>query len=416
MSEPASATDRYAVLRVRDFRLYLVARFVVSFAQQMLGVAVGWELFDRTHSPLALGLVGLTQITPLLLLTLPAGHLADQLDRRSILQWSVGFTSLCCVGLAAVSWFHAPVGWTYALLFVSGVARAFLLPANGAFLPQIVPRELLADAVNFNSSSFQLSATLGPAAGGFAIALTGGAAAVYVFNVVAGLASCLLMTGIAPRRDAPAPRRKMDLDNLGAGLRFVFRTPVILGTISLDLFAVLLGGATSLLPVYASDILHVGPHGLGWLRAALPAGSVSMALVLTHLPPMRHAGRSLLLAVAGFGAATVVFGVSRSFWLSLAMLFVCGAMDNVSVVVRHTLVQVLTPDEMRGRVSAVNSLFIGASNEFGEFESGLVAHWLGPVFAVVSGGVGTMAVVAAIALIWPQLRRIGRLDAAGAPE
>ena len=177
----------------------------------------------------------------------------------------------------------------------------------------------------------------------------------------------------------------------------------------------LLGGATSLLPVYASDILHVGPHGLGWLRAALPAGSVSMALVLTHLPPMRHAGRALLLAVAGFGAATVVFGVSRSFWLSLVMLFVCGAMDNVSVVVRHTLVQVLTPDEMRGRVSAVNSLFIGASNEFGEFESGLVAHWFSPVFAVVSGGVGTMMVVAAVALIWPPLRRIGRLDAAGTP-
>ena len=415
MNDPAPAPDRYAVLRVRDFKVYLVARFIVSFAQQMLGVAVGWELFDRTHSALALALVGLTQITPMLVLTLPAGHLADQHDRRSILQWATGFTALCCAGLAAVSWWHAPVPWTYSLLFVSGVSRAFLQPANGAFLPQIVPRELLPEAVTWNSSSFQLSATLGPAAGGFAIALTGGAAAVYAFNVLAGAVCCAMMTGIAPRPAAPGSRRKMDLESLGAGMRFVFRTPVILGTISLDLFAVLLGGATSLLPVYADVILRVGPAGLGWLRAALPAGSVSMALLLTHLPPMRHAGRALLLAVAGFGAWTVVFGVSRSFWLSLGTMFVCGAMDNVSVVVRHTLVQVLTPDEMRGRVSAINSLFIGASNEFGEFESGVVAHWLGPVFAAVSGGVGTMLVVVAIAVIWPQLRRIDRLDPASGP-
>ena len=414
MSATAPIPDRYAVLRGDDFRRYLVARFAVSFAQQMLVVAVGWELFHRTHSTLALGLVGLTQITPLLLLALPAGHLADQLNRHAILQWSTGATTLCAAGLTAVSWLHAPVPWTYGLLFVSGIARAFLQPANGAFLPQIVPRELLPEAVKWNSSSFQLSATLGPAAGGFAIALTGGAAAVYAFNVVAGAASCLLMAGVASRRDAaPVPRRKMNLESLGAGLRFVWRTPVILGTISLDLFAVLLGGAASLLPVYADDILHVGPAGLGWLRAALPAGSVCMALVLTYLPPMRRAGHALLFAVAGFGAATVVFGVSRSFWLSLAAMFVCGAADNVSVVVRHTLVQVLTPDEMRGRVSAVNSLFIGASNEFGEFESGLVAHWIGPVFAVVSGGVGTMLVVLATALVWPQLRRIGRLDTVG---
>ncbi len=411
MNEASPLPDRYAVLRVRDFKLYLVARFVVSFAQQMLGVAVSWELFDRTRSALALGLVGLTQITPLLLLTLPAGHLADQYDRRNILQWATGFTALCCAGLAAVSWWHAPVGWTYGLLFVSGVSRAFLQPANGAFLPQIVPRELLPDAVTWNSSSFQLSATLGPAIGGFAIALTGGAAAVYVFNVVAGAVSCAMMTGIAPRGVVAAARRKMDLDSLAAGVRFVFRTPVILGTISLDLFAVLLGGATSLLPIYADTILNVGPSGLGWLRAALPAGSVSMALLLSHLPPMRQAGRALLLAVAAFGAWTVVFGVSRSFWVSLGTMFVCGAMDNVSVVVRHTLVQVLTPDEMRGRVSAVNSLFIGASNEFGEFESGLAAHWFGPVLAAVSGGVGTILVVVATALIWPQLRRIDRLDA-----
>ncbi len=417
MIEPppgAPTTDRYAVLRVRDFRLYLVSRFIVSFAQQMLGVAVGWELFDRTHSALALGLVGLTHIGPLRVVTLPAGHLADQLERRGIRQWSQGFTALSCAGLAAVSWYHAPVFWTYGLLFISGVARAFLSPASGAFLPQIVPREVLADAVAGNPSSFHPSATLGPAAGGFFIPATGGAATVYAFNVVAGLVCCAMLLGVRSRFDASAQRQKMSFDTLAAGVRFVFGTPVILGTITLDLFAVLLGGATSLLPIYASDVLHVGPHGLGWLRAALPAGSVCMALVLAHLPPMRRAGHSLLLAVAGFGAATVVFGFSQSFCLSFAMLFACGATDNISVVVRHTLVQVLTPDAMRGRVSAVNSLFIGASNEFGEFESGVVASWFGPVAAVVSGGVGTVLVVIATALIWPQLRKIGRLDAATA--
>ena len=207
----------------------------------------------------------------------------------------------------------------------------------------------------------------------------------------------------------------MSLSSLGAGLRFVFGTRIILATITLDLFAVLLGGATALLPVYARNILHVGPAGLGCLQAALPVGSASMAFVVAHRPPMQHAGRSLLLAVAGFGVATTVFGLSRSFWLSLAMMFTCGAMDNISVVVRQTLVQILTPDELRGRVSAVNMLFIGTSNEFGEFESGLVANWLGPVFAVVAGGIGTILVVIATALIWPEMRRFGRLDGQGDP-
>ncbi|MBE7210426.1 MAG: MFS transporter [Gluconacetobacter diazotrophicus] len=411
MSEPlpAPAANRYAVLAIRDLRLYLVARFVASFAQQMLGTAVGWELFNRTHSALALGFVGLTQIGPLLLLTLPAGHVADQHSRRNIVLWMQALTALSCAGLTFVSWRQAPVAWTYGFLFLSGVARSFLWPASGAYLPQLVPRHLLADAVTWSSGSFQLSAALGPAAGGFIIAATRGAAAVYAFNVVAGIACCGLIALVRTRPE-PAKPQRMTLANLGVGLRFVFGTPVILGTITLDLFAVLLGGATALLPVYASDILHVGPDGLGLLKAALPVGSASMAFFLAHRPPMRRAGHALLLAVAGFGAATLVFGLSRSFYLSLGMMFVCGATDNISVVVRHTLVQVLTPDEMRGRVSAINSLFIGASNEFGEVESGTVAHFLGPVFAVVSGGIGTVLVVIATALLWPDLRRIGRLD------
>ena len=412
LPDPTQPAGRYAVLRLPDLRLYLMARFVASFAQQMLGTAVGWELFERTHSALALGFVGLTQIGPLLLLTLPAGHVADQRSRRNIIVWMQALTALSCAGLTFVSWSQAPVAWTYGFLFVSGVARSFLWPASGAFLPQLVPRQLLADAVTWSSGSYQLSAALGPAAGGFVIAATHGAASVYAFNVAAGIVCCVLTALVHARPEVVRPQR-MTLANLGVGLRFVFGTPVILGTITLDLFAVLLGGATALLPVYASDILHVGPTGLGWLKAALPIGSTSMALLLAHRPPMRYAGRALLLAVGAFGAATLVFGLSHSFWLSLAMMVVCGAMDNVSVVVRHTLVQVLTPDEMRGRVSAINSLFIGASNEFGEVESGTVAHFLGPVFAVASGGIGTILVVIATALIWPDLRRIGRLDAVG---
>ena len=405
--------DRYAVLRVRDFQLYLIGRFVASFGQQMLGTAVGWDLYERTNSTLALGFVGLTQIIPLLLLTLPAGHVADQRERRGIILWMQIMTAAATAGLTFVSWTHAAVPWTYVFLLLSGVARAFLWPASGAILPQLVPRAMFPTAIMWSSGSFQFSAALGPVVGGIVVARTGGATGVYAFNVLAALFCGVMIWLVQARASAPVKREKMTTANLAAGVKFVFHTPVILGTISLDLFAVLLGGATALLPVYARDVLHVGARGLGELRAATPVGSMAMALVLAHRPPMEKAGRSLLLAVAGFGLATMIFGLSHLFWLSLAMLFVLGVLDNISVVVRQTLVQVLTPDAMRGRVSAVNSLFIGASNEFGSFESGLVAHWFGSVFAVVSGGVGTILVVIATALIWPQLRRIGRLDTAG---
>ena len=403
--------DRYAVLRLPNVRLYLLSRFIASLGQNMLGMAVGWELYERTHSALALGLIGLTQITPLLFLTLPAGHLADQRDRRAIILWTMGMTAICCAGLTYVSWVHAPVAGTYFFLFLAGIARSFLWPASSAFLPRIVPPPLFPSAVTWSSGSYQLSAALGPVLGGLAIPLTGGATAVYAFNVVATILCCILVWYVrVPAATAPPPKReKMTLHSLGAGLRFVFAKKIILAIISLDLFAVLLGGATALLPIYARDILQVGASGLGWLRAALPIGSVSMALVLAHRPPLKHAGHALLLAVAGFGVATIVFGLSRSFWLSLAMMIACGALDNVSVIVRQTLVQVLTPDAMRGRVSAINGLFIGASNEFGEFESGVVASLIGPVLAVVTGGIGTILVVIATAFIWPEMRRYGSL-------
>ena len=406
----AVALDPYAVLRNRDVALYLVGRLVASLGQQMLTVAVGWELYERTHSALALGLVGLTQMVPMVLFTLPAGHVADNHDRKRIIMLMSLVIACASLGLTLSSALGAPVFWTYFCLFVAGTARTFLWPASSAFLPQLVSRQDFSRAVTWSSGSFQLSSVAGPAAGGALIALTHHAAPVYAINTAAALI-CLALISFVRRRHKAALKEKMTANNLIVGFKFVFANPIILGTITLDMFAVLLGGATALLPVYAKDILMVGPTGLGFLQAALPMGSLVCALVLAHRSPMQKAGRAMLLAVAGFGLATIAFGCSHWFWLSLLMLFVCGAVDNISVVVRHTLVQLLTPDEKRGRVSAVNSLFIGTSNELGGFESGLVAYWLGPVVSVVSGGVGTILVVAAVAVIWPQIRKYGRLDA-----
>jgi MFS family permease len=391
--------------------LYLVARFVASLGQQMLTVAVGWELYERTNSALALGLVGLTQMIPMILFTLPAGHVADNHDRKRIIILMTLIIALASGGLTWVSSRQADVLWIYLCLFVAGTARTFLWPASSAFMPHLVSRAEFSKAVTWSSGSFQLSSVVGPAAGGALIAVAHRAAPVYAVNTLASLL-CLALVGLVQRRHVVALKEKMTIRSLITGFKFVFANRVILGTITLDLFAVLLGGATALLPIYAKDILKAGPSGLGFLQAALPLGSLACALVLAHRPPLQRAGRTLLWAVGIFGVATIAFGLSRSFWFSLLALFTCGAADNVSVVVRHTLVQLLTPDEKRGRVSAVNSLFIGTSNELGGFESGTVANWFGPVFSVVSGGIGTVIVVMAVALIWPEIRKYGRLDAA----
>jgi MFS family permease len=404
--------DPYAVLRNRDLRLYLIARFISSMGQQMVTVAVGWELYARTGSALNLGLVGLTQMLPMILFTLPAGHLADNHDRKRIIVSMTAVISLSSLGLTFISAFQAPVFWIYFCLFIGGIGRTFLWPASSAFLPQLVPRSLFSTAVVWSSGSYQLSSVAGPAAGGALVALSHHAAPVYAVHAIATLI-CLTLISLVRYQQVVTAREPMTAGSLIAGFRFVFAQPVIFGTITLDMFAVLLGGATALLPVYAKDILHVGPSGLGFLEAALPAGSLLCALVLAHRPPMQKAGRAMLVAVAAFGLATIAFGFSRSFVLSMVLLFVCGFADNISVVVRHTVVQLLTPDEKRGRVSAVNSLFIGTSNELGGFESGLLAHLFGPVFSVVTGGVGTILVVFAVASIWPQIRRYGRLDTSG---
>jgi MFS family permease len=409
-SAQATATDaRYGVLKIPDFRLYLIGRFIASLGQQMLTVAVDWEIYERTGSALALGLVGLTQMIPMFLCTLPAGHVADNFNRKSIILAMIWLGAISSLGLALVSALQAPVFWMYLCLFTAGTARTFMWPASAAFLPQIVSRQNFPRAVNWSTSTFHLSSVIGPAAGGALIALTGRPMIVYALNAAAALICFALFLFIRSRHEV-LKKEKMSLASFATGFKFVYSNKIILSTITLDLFAVLLGGATALLPIYAKDILHGGPEGLGLLRAALPIGSLLCAMVLAHIPPIQKAGRTLLWAVIGFGAATIVFGLSKNFWLSWLMLFICGATDNVSIVVRHTLVQMLTPDEKRGRVSAVNSLFIGTSNELGGFESGTVAHFLGPVFSVVSGGIGTILVVLAVGWVWPEIRRYGRLD------
>ena len=405
----AEPHDPYAVLRNRDFLLYLIGRFIASFGQQMLTVAVGWELYERTRSTLALGLVGLAQMVPMIFFTLPAGHVADSYNRKRIILWTTFIIAAASGGLALISALNAHVVWIYVCLIAAGTARTFLWPASSAFLPHLVSRKDFSKAVTWNSGSFHLSSVAGPAAGGALIALTGHAASVYAINTGASLV-CLLLISLVRRHHVVAIKEKMTASNLIAGFKFVFQSKIILGTITLDMFAVLLGGAVSLLPVYSKDILKVGPSGLGILQAALPAGSLLCAMILAHRRPLQKAGRALLWAVAGFGLATIAFGLSHFFWFSFSMLFVCGALDNISVVVRHTLVQLLTPDAKRGRVSAVNSLFIGTSNELGGFESGFVAYLVTPVFSVVSGGIGTILVVLVVAFLWPEIRKYGRLD------
>ena len=419
-TSPSPKHDPYAVLRNQDFRLYLTGRLIAVIGHQMFVMALGWEIYERTGSALALGFVGLTQVIPMILCTLPAGHFADLYERKRIIVLMTFIIGGVNVALTLISAARAPVLLIYLCLIVSGTARTFLWAASASFLPQLVDRKIFSRAVTWNSTVFQASSVLGPAAGGALLHFTHHAAWIYALNALAASVCGVLISRVRVHH-VPVVAEKTTLKTLLTGFSFVFTNRIILGIITLDMFAVLLGGATALLPVYAKEILHVGPYGLGLLQAALPVGAIACAFTLAHRPPMQKAGRSLLWAVTVFGLATIGFGLSQWFWLSFAMLVVCGMSDNVSVVVRHTLVQLLTPNEKRGRVSAVNNLFIGTSNELGEFESGTVAHWFGPAMSntiafgamvsVVSGGVGTIIVVLAVAWIWPEIRKYGRLDA-----
>jgi MFS family permease len=413
MDKTARSHDPYRALRFPAFRLLLIGMFLSNVGEQMVMVAVGWELYARSHLALALGGVGLVQIIPVLLFSLPAGHLADRFNRRAIVIGAQSALALASLGLMALSALHGALWLVYGCLLLMGLATAFNDPASATLLPQTLPQALYENAATWRSSAMQLASLLGPALGGLLIALFAGAAPVYGLNAAAiGLfIFLLLLLRLRPQSGARSQAAQEGLlRSLAEGLRFIRATRILLAAITLDLFAVLLGGATALLPIYASDILHVGPVGLGWLQAAPSVGAICMALMLTHAPPFRHAGRTLLLAVAGFGLATVIFGLSRWFWLSLLMLALLGALDNISVVIRSTLVLTRTPDAMRGRIAAVNTIFIAASNQLGGFESGLTAQLFGPLPAVVGGGVGTILVVIAVALVWPELRRLGPLS------
>jgi MFS family permease len=401
--------DPYAPLRITDFRHYILAGMISTVGFQMQSVAVGWELYKRTGSAMDLGLVGLVQFVPLLVLALPAGHAADRYSRKAILLVAQGLLFSASVGLALLSSRQGPVWLIYVCLLLAGIAQAVNRPARWSFLPRLVPDHLLSGAVTWNTSGWQTAAVVGPALTGLFLGNAPQTAArVYLADAGCCLVAIALLATVHGR---PAPRsmEQLSLRSLVAGFEFVRKSDLILAAISLDMFAVLLGGATALLPIFAEDILHVGPTGLGWLRAAPALGASLMALIQAHRPPLRRAGPTLLWAVAGFGVATIAFGLSRNPLLSFVMLLLTGALDNISVVVRTTLVQALTPDAMRGRVSAVNGLFIGSSNELGGFESGVTAQLFGPVASVVGGGIGTILVVLTAARIWPRLRQLGAL-------
>lgn len=398
-------------LKVPAFRLFWLARAASALGFQMQGVAVGWQLYALTHSALCLGMVGLAQFLPMVACTLPAGHAADRFDRRLLcgLSTAVQAGALVLLGWGTRGgWLSAPA--IFALVAAMGGARAFERPASQALLPRLVPAEAFPTAIVWSSSGYQMVSIAGPAVGGLLYAWTPGAC--YFTAAGLSLAAVLLLALIRHDRDR-RPVLPLTGESLLSGVRYIAGDPVVLGSVSLDLFAVLLGGATALLPVYARDILGIGSRGLGALRAAPAAGSLAMSAYLVRHPLRRRVGAKMFAAVLVFGVTTVVFGLSRHFLLSLAALAILGAADMVSVVVRGALVQLQTPDPMRGRVSAVNGLFIGTSNQLGEFESGVTAAWFGTVPATVLGGIGTVVVAVCWMRLFPALRRYDRLKQAG---
>lgn len=411
---PSSRTssDRgLAVFLHPDFRLFQAARFCIILALEMQSVAVGWQIYATTKRALDLGLAGLAQFLPSMLLFLLSGHVADRCNRRNVIAICyLGFAT-CSALLFLLAWRHTQsVAPIYAVLVLLGIVRSFNGPVSRALLPQIVPAEHFPSAVAWASGVWQAATILGPAVGGVAYAAFHGPEAVYATGFFAALAAIAATLGI--KAELPVPRRESaTLRSFFAGIRYIWAKKLILGAISLDLFAVLLGGAVALLPVYAQEILRTGPWGLGLLRSAPAAGAAFTALCLAWRPLRRRTGTTMLWCVAAFGACTILFGVSHSIALSLLALILVGATDMVSVVVRGTLIQVATPDEMRGRVNAVDMIFINASNELGQFESGVTAQWFGAVPAVILGGIGTLLVTALWSWGFPDLRRADQLVA-----
>lgn len=410
----------------RDFRRYQLARVAVIVGAEAQSVAVAWQVYSITHRALDLGYTGLALFFPALLFLLPAGHVADRFDRRKVILICYVLQIFCTGGLLAVTLSGVRSLWPiYSILFVIGAGRAFSGPASSALIPHLVPEKHFVNAITWGGAIFQLANTVGPAIGGLLFTLPlvhmlprhpkvshdlAGAGLVYLFMLLT-LIWFIVLVGSLHARPGRMEHRAASLKVVFAGFQYVRSMPILMGAFSLDLFVVLLGGAVALMPIFAQDVLHTGPRGLGLLRAAPAVGAMATSLILARFPLTRHAGRRLFISVAIFGAATVVFGLSRNLWLSLSALAISGAADMISVIVRGSLLQLATPPEMRGRVSAVNALFLGASNELGEFESGLTAHWWGAVRATVIGGVGALCVAGLWSVIFPGLRRVDELSA-----
>lgn len=441
---PLPPHDPYAALRIANYRDYLIGSFLALIGRQAVSAVAIWQVYQWTHSSTALGLVGLANVLPLLALSLPAGALADRFDRKRLIALGTGVVATLNLALAALTFWHeavpavAPLRWgnklllhlaliferhappdslhfenpalplVFLLLGASACIRILIWPARSSITPLLVPHTHIGNAITWNTSTFEIATMAGPTIGGFLIAVAD-FPAVYCLGAVLEVAFLFLLQPIRYSRLPAKTTVRRTWRDVFAGAEFIWRKNVILGASTLDMFAVLLGGAITLLPIYADQILHVGPIGFGWLRAAPSIGAFAMAMWLAHRPPLLFPGRALLWSVAGFGGAIIVFGLSRWFWLSLVALILTGAFDNISVVVRQSLVQLLTPDALRGRVTAVNQIFIGSSNEIGALRAGLMSALFGPVAAVVWGGVGTLAVTAAIARAVPPLRRLPAL-------
>ena len=406
--DPSASVHRFAAFRHSAFARYWAARFLVTFATQVVSVAVGWQIYDLTRDPFDLGLVGIIQFAPSLLLVLVTGSVADRFGRRLIMGLAAFLEALCTLTILMLTLRGLTgVGEVFAILFVFGIARAFFAPASASLVANLVPAEHFANAVAWNSSAWQTATIVGPVAGGLLYGLSAGAA--YSVATLFMLAAGVLILSI-PKPAQHSETEKTSLETIFAGFRYIWSEKIVLGAISLDLFAVLLSGAVALLPVYARDILELGPWGLGLLRAAPGIGAIMVAVWLTSHPIRDHAGLVMLFFVAMFGVCTIVFGVSTIPWLSIVALAMLGATDMISVYVRETLIQLWTPDRVRGRVNAVNMVFVGASNELGEFRAGTMAALIGTVPAVVFGGVGAIGVAGLWAYLFPALRRVRRLD------
>jgi MFS family permease len=407
--------DAYAALKVRDFRFFVSARFFITLAINLQAVIVGWQVYELTRDPLSLGLIGLAEALPSIAVSLYAGHLADIVQRKKIILTCISILVFCSVTLLLFSLnanaltIQYGVMPIYGVIFLSGVARGFLTPANFAYMPQLVPRDIFKNAITWNSSFWQTALIAGPALGGFIYGFFGLQIAYIVDVSLTCLA--LLLVSFVSRKALPLTTDEQSTgEKIKAGLKFVFNNKIILGAISLDLFAVLFGGAVALLPIFAKEVLHAGAEALGLLRSAPPVGALIVAFYFAHNPINHNIGRKLLWSVAGFGLCMIAFSLSTSFWLSLGILMLSGGFDGVSVIIRSTLLQTLTPENMKGRVSAVNNIFIGSSNEIGMFESGLAARLLGLVPSVIFGGCMTLLTVGLTAWKAPSLRKLEKLD------